>query len=228
VAQWIASEEGSLAKHHLIAQNYANFGFPVRELSPGVGVVNFHYAYPAAVEWNYGLSKAIAYDETGFLGNDDETYCRQAWNFMMSGGGAFDALDYSFSAGHEDGTDTESNGPGGGSAALRRQLGILAQFLHSFRLPELSPDAHTVKHAAGVYARALSSGAGEYAIYLDGNGPAPIRLELPAGGYTGAWTDIKTGGTTPLPAFRHGGGEKTIDAPEFRGGIALRLRRGGK
>jgi len=53
-----------------------------------------------------------------FLGGKDESYRRQAWNFMLAGGSAFDGLDYSFSAGHEDGGDLEPNGPGGGSPSV--------------------------------------------------------------------------------------------------------------
>ncbi len=96
VARWITTEESVLPNHHLIAQNYSNFRLPVRKLLPNVGVVNFHYAYPEAVLLNYGLSKAISYDETGFLGRNDDAYRRQAWNFMLSGGSVFDSLDYSF------------------------------------------------------------------------------------------------------------------------------------
>ena len=129
VEQWIASEESALSHKHLIAQNYCDFGLPVSELIPGVSIVNFHYAYPETAAVNQGVGKAIAYDETGFLGQDDSSYRRQAWNFMLSGGGVFGALDYSFSTGHEDGTDTAPNGPGGGSPAFRQQLGILSDFL---------------------------------------------------------------------------------------------------
>src|SRR5271165_2935060 len=145
VAQWIAGEEATLPNQHIIAQNYCDFGLPVRELAAGASMVNFHYAFPEAASANYGLGKVIAYDETGFLGRDDDAYRREAWNFMLSGGGAFDALDYSFSVGHEDGTDTDPNGPGGGSSTLRRQLKILSQFLARFALPDLAPDSHTVK-----------------------------------------------------------------------------------
>ena len=222
VAEWIASEDAP--NPHLIAQNYANFGFPVRELAPGVSIVNFHYAYPAAVEVNYGLGKAIGYDETGFIGRDDLTYCRQAWNFMLAGGSTFDALDYSFSVGHEDGSDAAPNGPGGGSATFRSELGILGRFLSALPLGDLSPDRHTVKHAAGVYARVLAAPNSIYAMYLDGEGPTAITLDLPAGDYAGEWMDIATGNSQPV-AFRQGGGETTIETPQFRGGIALRLTR---
>src|SRR5208282_5362348 len=154
VAEWITQEESSLSNRHLIAQNYSNFRLPVRKLLPGADVVNFHYAYPEAVLLNYGLGKAISYDETGFLGRDDAPYRRQAWNFMLSGGSVFDSLDYSFSTGREDGTDTGPNGPGGGSPALRQQLRILSEFLRNLPLEDLEPDKRVVKRAAGVYARA--------------------------------------------------------------------------
>ena len=228
VAQWIASEEASLPNKHLIAQNYSNFGIPVRELIPGVSIVNFHYAYPVAVEANYGLAKAIGYDETGFLGREDDTYCHQAWNFLLSGGSVFNSLDYSFSPGHEDGSDAEPNGPGGGSSALRRRLGILSRFLNSMPLPDLAPDWRAVGHGAGVYARVLSTPGGEYAMYFDGDGPSRITMNLPAADYSGEWIDTGTGRTTPLNRFHHRGGEKVFETPDFRNGIALRLVRRSK
>ncbi len=225
VAEWIASEEAKLPNKHLVAQNYSNFGFPVRDLAPGLSIVNFHYAYPAAVESNYGLKKVIGYDETGFLGNGDDAYLRQAWNFLLSGGGLFNHLDYSFSVGHEDGSDTEPNGPGGGSPALRRQFGILSRFVHSMPLPDLDRDTRTVVHAGGVCARVLSTPGGVYAMYLDGDGPADITLDLPAGQYSGEWLDPRTGNVAKLDPFRHSGVQKVIRTPTFRNGLALRLTR---
>lgn len=225
VAEWITQEESALPNHHLIAQNYSNFCLPVRKILPGVGVVNFHYAYPDAVLLNYGLGKAISYDETGFLGRDHDAYRRQAWNFMLSGGSIFDALDYSFTVGHEDGSYSEPNGPGGGSPSLRRQLRVLRDFLQSFSLVYLRPDSRTVKHAAGVTARVLSNPAMEYAIYLDGNGPTDVTLELPRGQYSCEWLNVKTGSTEQLEKFTHKGGGKLLSSPAFQSGIALRLRR---
>ena len=225
VAVWITEEESALPNRHLIAQNYSNFRAPVQKLLPSVDVVNFHYAYPEAVLLNYGLGKAICYDETGFLGRDDDAYRRQAWNFMLSGGSAFDALDYSFTTGHEDGSYAEPNGPGGGSPALRRQLHILREFLQSFSLADLRPDTRTVKHAAGVTARVLSNAGKEYAIYLDGNGPAEVTLELPRGEYSSEWLNVRTGNLDQLEKFSHKDGNKILTSPAFQNGIALRLRR---
>jgi hypothetical protein len=226
VAEWIASEEAKLPapRRHLIAQNYANFGIAVADLAPAVSLVNFHYAYPMAVDANYGLGKAIGYDETGFMGQDDIGYLRQAWNFLLSGGGAFDGLDYSFTVGHPDGTDTEPNGPGGGSPGFRRGLRALAKLLNSMSLADVAVDRRVVKHAGGVAARAISS-PGHYLMYFDGDGPSGITLELPAADYDAAWIDIWTGTTTPVARFHHTGGEKVMNTPEVKGGVALRVDR---
>jgi hypothetical protein len=225
VAEWISNEEASLPNKHLIAQNYSNFGFSIRQLLPGVSIANFHYAYPEAAFWNSGLGKAISYDETGFLGRDDDLYRRQAWNFMLSGGGIFDALDYSFSPGHEDGSDAEPNGPGGGSKALRQQLHILKDFLESFTLADLHPDAQTVKHATGTIPRVLSNLGHEYGIYFDGDGPTKVTLDLPAGHYSGAWVNVKTGSIERSVDIQATGGDTLLESPDFTNGIALRLKR---
>lgn len=225
VAQWIRSEERSLPNKHLIAQNYCDFGLPVKELIPAVSMVNFHYAFPQAAAANYGLDTAIAYDETGFLGQGDAAYRRQAWNFMLSGGSAFDGLDYSFTVGHEDGTDTAPNGPGGGSPALRRQLGILSAFLQKFPLIDMKPDADAVKHAGAAYARVLSNDEYIYAVYLDGDGADEIIMKLPHGEYSAEWLNVVTGEVAALEKFLHKGGEKTLRTPKYQGGIALRLDR---
>jgi len=222
VAQWIMSEEAKLPNKHLIAQNYCNFYFPVRELAPGVSIVNFHYAYPAAVTLNYGLGKALAYDETGFIGRDDATYRRQAWNFMLSGGSTFDNLDYSFNVGHEDGSDGEPNGPGGGSTAFRTQLRVLVDFLAGLPLVDMTPDAHVVKRAGGAYARVLSKPGSVYAMYFDGTGPMDVTLDLPAGTYACEWINIDKEEPAIATDYLQGG-IGTLHSPAFRDGIALRV-----
>jgi hypothetical protein len=224
VVKWIMQEEATLPNRHLIAQNYCNFRLPVQSLLAGVDIVNFHYAYPEAVLLNYGLGKAISYDETGFLGREDDAYRRQAWNFLLSGGGAFDALDYSFSVGHEDGSDREANGPGGGSPALRRQLRVLHEFLQTMSLIDLRPDMQTVRHATGVTARVLSNPGREYAFYFDGTGTTEVTLELLPGKYSGSWVNVKTGSIEKQESFSVEGGEKILRSPAFQNGIALRLK----
>ncbi len=229
VAEWITSEESALPnassqQRHLIAQNCCNFFYPVRSVLPGVSVLNFHYAFADAASLNYGLGRALSYDETGFLGPEDEKYARQAWNFMLAGGGVFDNLDYSFSVGHEDGKDTEPNGPGGGSVELRRRLRILSDFLKDLPLVEMAPDAKTVKHADGVITHMLSSSKGVHAVYLDGDGPTDMMLDLPAGDYEVVWVDVLTG-IVKSERLHHKGGDVAMKSPAFRNGIALRLKR---
>jgi len=225
VVEWITSEEAGLPNKHMIAQDCCNFRYAVRALLPGVSVVNFHYAYPEAATLNYGLGKALSYDETGFLGQSDDAYMRQAWNFILAGGSVFDGLDYSFTVGHEDGTDVEANGPGVGSPELRRRLKILSEFLNGLPLVDLKPDFDLVKHAGGVVTHALSSGRRQYAMYLDGNGPVELSLNLPAGEYVVWWVDVVSGEKKDVGSFKHAGGEKTITSPAFRNGIAMRISR---
>jgi len=226
VAGWIVSEEATLPNKHLIAQDCCNFTYAMREALPGVSVVNFHYAYPEAAILNYGLGKALSYDETGFLGQSDDVYTRQAWNFMLAGGSVFDSLDYSFTVGHEDGTYVEPNGPGGGSPELRRRLKILSEFLQGLPLVDVRPDPNVVKHAGGVVTHALSSTSGEYAIYLDGSGKAEsMDLNLPGGTFERWWMDVRTGAVMDRRTFAHKGGPISIPTPAFQDGIALRIRR---
>jgi hypothetical protein len=111
----------------------------VRDVDPRVSILNFHYAWPEAATLNAGLDRVVSFDETGFASpgdrvaarETDDVYRRQAWEFLMAGGGIFSMLDYSFAVGHEDGT-LVNRAPGGGSPALRRQLRVLKDFLHSF------------------------------------------------------------------------------------------------
>ena len=225
VASWIAAEEAGLPARHLIAQNYCNFRYPVRELAPGVSIVNFHYAYPEAARLNYGLGKLLAYDETGFAGREDSFYRKQAWNFLLAGGGTFDNLDYSVSVGREDGTDTELNGPGGGSPRLRRQLGILSEFLRSFDLVKMRPDPLAVVSAPGLYTQTLSSPGEQYAVYATGAGPGRLGLAIPAGAYAVEWIDTKTGAVIKRERVPNGGGMAVVESPAFDEDIALRLLR---
>lgn len=232
VVEWITSEEAGLPNKHMIAQDCCNFRYAMRDVAQAdrdvlenVSVVNFHYAYPEAVTLNYGLGKALSYDETGFLGQGDDVYTRQAWNFMLAGGSVFDNLDYSFTVGHEDGSDVEANGPGGGSPELRKRLKVLSEFLQELPLVEMRPDFQFVKHAGGVMTHTLSSARGEYAMYVDGNGPTELVLTLPSGEYSVSWRDVISGGEKNRETFQHGGGEKTIRSPEFKNGAAVRISR---
>src|SRR6185503_4941469 len=117
--------------------------------------------------------------------------------------------DYSFTVGHEDGT-AQNAAPGGGSAALRRQLGILRAFVHEIDLTRAAPAPALVRAAPGVHTSALSAAPGAYAVYLEGKGPCALRLDLPGGRYRAQWLDPRTGARTEAGSFTHTGGERTF------------------
>ena len=118
----------------------------------------------------------VSFDETGFASPSDRVaapetdavYRRQAWEFLMAGGGIFSMLDYSFAVGHEDGTFV-NRAPGGGSPALRRQLRVLKDFLHSFDIPDLKPRPGLVETSPGAFTRAIGTKK-RRGVYVRGDG----------------------------------------------------------
>ena len=156
----------------------------IPEVEENISILNFHYNWPESVEWNYGYNKVIGFDESGFAGSGDKVYRRQAWRFILSGGGLFNNLDYSFFSGYEDGT-LENDAPGGGSATLRKQLKILSDFIHGFDIVKLSPDHSTIIHAPGVIPYIMSDPGKEYAVFLQSvTESSAIEMDLPAGRYS--------------------------------------------
>jgi hypothetical protein len=89
----------------------------------------------------------------------------------------------------------------------------------------MHPDLDLVKHAGSVVTHTLGSERGEYATYLDGNGPTELVLNLPAGEYSVSWVDVVSGEKTDAGTFRHSGGERTLKSPVFKSGIGLRISR---
>ncbi|MDJ1496265.1 hypothetical protein QNI19_25225 [Cytophagaceae bacterium DM2B3-1] len=196
VAQWIREEEQKLsAKPHLISQNISNFYYPVADTDSNVSIFNFHYALPKAVTDNYYLNKVVGFNETGFAGREDKTYRRQAWRFLMAGGGLFNHLDYSFSVGNETGQDTSYKAPGGGNAILRKQLSVLKHFFDRIGFINLSPDASVVQTAPGAVTYALSDRKSQWVIYLESMIPRmyDLTIKLPKGVYDAEWFDVTTG-----------------------------------
>lgn len=183
LATLISEEENKLAQKHLIAQNYSNFKASIPKVSNHISIINFHYAWPEAVTWNYHYNKVIGFDESGFAGSGDEVYRRQAWQFMLSGGGLFNSLDYSFFVGHEDGLG-KNNAPGGGSATLRKQLSILSEFIHNFELEKLHPNQSCIKSFPGLIPYVLSDKDTAYAVFLRAMGTKKSIIQLKAKGRT--------------------------------------------
>lgn len=223
IVEIIRDEESRLPRRHLIAQNYGNFRYPLSGVHDEISIVNFHYAYPEAVTWNRGLNRVTGFDESGFSGSGDEPYRRQAWSFILAGGGLFNHLDYSFFPGAEDGTGV-NRAPGGGSPVLRRQLGVLSRFIHSFDFAAMAPDHSSVHSAPGATVQCLSRPGEEYALYLQGTGPVDLRLDIPKSRYRVKWISPESGEVLAAEEFGHRGGERVLRSPPFEVDVALEIR----
>jgi hypothetical protein len=209
IADVIVETERGTGTRHLISQNVANGSARVENPYPSVSIFNFHYATPPdAVAVNYGLNKVIGDNETGFKGTNDATYRMEAWDFVIAGGGLFNHLDYSFTAGHENGSFAyPASQPGGGSPTLRKQLSHLLQFTRQLDIPTLRP-MNGLIHATlppGVSVRAMTR-----------PGPAAgagVGVGEGAGTVTVAYlrTGLESAGAKPPFKTRFGEGELSLD-----------------
>lgn len=236
IADVIVETERGLPQKHLIAQNIANNSAKIEDPHPAVSIFNFHYATPpVTVGMNYHLNKVIGDDETGFRGTKDAAYRTEAWDFILAGGGLYNNLDYSFVAGHENGTFVyPASQPGGGSADLRRQMKILGDFIRGFDFVRMKPDNSVIKGGVppGGSARALVEHGKAMAIYVR-NKPAvdlaaasgtALQVEVADGPWQVEWLDTKTGKIAGESSIS-GGGVRTLAAPRYETDIALRLQR---
>ena len=231
-------------ERHLISQNIANGSKKVENPDPLVSIFNFHYSRPPeSVAMNYSLGKVIGNNETGFDGTADATYRIQGWDFIIAGGALYNNLDYSFVAGQEAGTFRyPEKQPGGGTPALRKQLGVLKRFMDSFDIVKMAPAPEAILEVPeGASARALAEKGRQYAVYIhhgrivkDGKPQyqvgdevreIDISLDLPAGTYKALWVDTKTGEVAAEATFTHGGGKREFESPRYREDIALKISR---
>ncbi|HEY7119599.1 MAG TPA: putative collagen-binding domain-containing protein, partial [Tepidisphaeraceae bacterium] len=242
VARTIADTERNLPNKHLVAQNIANNQKKVDKLTPGVSILNFHYARPPeTVAMNYAHNVAIGDDETGFDGKEDVHYRTEGWDFVLAGGATYNNLDYSFTPKTPGGTLSEFKSPGGGSARLRRSLGALKKFMDGLDFVHMKPMNAVVKGGRAAVAigqpsrsgsaarsgqisiRVLGQEGKAYALYLHGGTSAELKLDLPAGKYQAEWIDPRTGEVGKSEAIEHGGGERTFTSPDYTQDIALRI-----
>ncbi|MEP7110813.1 MAG: cellulase family glycosylhydrolase [Ferruginibacter sp.] len=227
IADIIAETEKPFQARHLVTQNIANGAGTIIDPHPAVSVFNFHYASPPyAVAQNYNLDKVIGDNETGFAGNSNDTYRREGWEFLMAGGGLYNNLDYSFTVGHEKGTFVyPSTQPGGGSADLRRQLGYLKNFLHSFEFVLMKPDSMLIINGPAEKFRpyALVEPGKQYAIYSYGNMRPNVEFLIPAGTYEVEWMNPLTGKIDKKTILKHGGGKVELQSPKNSKEIALSI-----
>lgn len=194
-----------------------------------VSVYNFHYASPPeAVRVNYHLARPIGCNETGFAGQDNFTYRSQAWDFILGGGALFNNLDYSFTAGHERGDyQYPETQPGGGSAELRKQYKILADFIHSFDFIHMAPANDLIKglHLANGFGRLLAQPGEAYALYASGAFELKVAIDVLPGRYRVEWVSPVTGNIEGTSMVDHPGGVLHLVVPKPQRDIALKIMR---
>ena len=117
------------------------------------------------------------------------------------------------------------------TATHRRQLIVLRDFIHSFKFVRMKPDASFIKSGLPEKTQAYSlvEPGKQYATYFfSGTNPAPknlaLTLSLPKGNYRAEWIDVLSGNATKTERIKSTD-EATLVSPDWRGEIALRIRR---
>ena len=213
----VEAEQGK-KKQHLISVNVANGSAVVSNPHPAWSLFNFHYCTPpVAVAENAHLNKPVGMNETGFHNIYDEYYRREAWNFMMAGGALYNHLDYSFTVGKEDGSNIVLEPtPGGGSPALRKQLGAMKRFFERLRFLHLTPVSEKSSvfpsETAKTVSYLLAETGKQYAFYCE-QAPKQIEMNLPEGNYQVYMLDTHTL-REKVSSVSHGGGTFTLTIPQ--------------
>ncbi len=229
IAQVITDTEKSFDNQHLISQNIGNGFQKIEEPNPLVSVFNFHYATPPkAVTLNYDLNKVIGENETGFNGQKDSTYRKEAWELILMGGGLFNNLDYSFTTDSEEGTfKYPAAQPGGGTPALRRQLSYLKKFIESFNFVAMKPD--TTICFGGLTGEnkviILAETGKQYAIYQVSGKQVNLEINLPKGNYSLEWMNPLNGKFEKKISLNHPGGKAKLVSPAYSEDISLKILR---
>jgi hypothetical protein len=229
ISKVITDAEKSFEHKHLISQNIANGSQKIEHRNPMVSILNFHYATPpTAVTMNYSLDRVIGDNETGFKGQKDSTYRKEAWEFILNGGGLFNNLDYSFTADNENGTfQYPAAQPGGGSPAYRKQLSYLKKFIHSFNFVAMRPDNSI--YSGGLPKELipymLIEPGKQYAFYLMSGRQVHPELVLPKGKYSVEWLNPLSGKIDKKEKFNHPGGIVKLISPVYKEDIALKIIR---
>ncbi|MFZ3169764.1 MAG: hypothetical protein WA130_19295 [Candidatus Methanoperedens sp.] len=221
-------------KKHLISQNRDAAWGTTKNIKNGVSVLSWDAGDKSDIVAKfYNLNKPLSNDEFAYGGRGEVQYRRAGWKWIIDGGAIFDMLDLSFTPyrGEEAGTKIMPNATStggtrllGGSAAIRTQLGILNDFIHSFNFVKMTPNNSILTSGAPSGTRALVETGKQYAIYLPAGKSANLIINLPAGNYKADWVNTKTGNIDKTEDIvGHTGGNRALLSPGYSEDIALRI-----
>lgn len=195
VASVIGDEESVAPKKHLLAQNISNFQHDQKVLPEGISLINFHYALPDAALLNRGIGGVTGLDETGFMPHEDHLYINQAWRFILSGGGTYNNLDYSFTAGNETGRwPIPGHNPGWGGPVFRKKLSYLAETMKRVPFYEMKPSTSILDPADETMKQYGLQKEGEhYLVFLERYKGVKLVPRVTEANYMVTWLDVETG-----------------------------------
>jgi len=154
----------------------------------------------------------------------------------VGGGASFNHLNALFTAEDPAGKTPDN-------AQVLGALRNLKDFIYSFDFVKMRADKSFVVSGIpqGAYCRGISQPGEQYALYhhhsqLDdrshqyyivkaGSYKETLAFDLPAGTYKVDWVDPASGSLLGSATFGHQGGNQTLNTPEHRVDIALRIKR---
>jgi Cellulase (glycosyl hydrolase family 5) len=245
IAATIVTTESTFPAQHLIAQEFVErVQNPVEQTSLYM-IRGAPSAEALAHNDRFPIPKGV--NETGYLGTADSPYRIQAWVMFVSGGALFLGLDYSFIVGHEDGSFVlPTNQLGGGSQALRSQLGVLLAFIKTLDILKMAPSDKVIKAILpdNTPAYALADIGQSYVIYIhqgrsvvsnSAEGPnhavatihrsTKLTLNLPSGTYDATWINTKTGRVEQRVMLEPVHDIASVESPQYYEDIALAINR---
>ena len=224
VVEIIHKEEANLPKKHLVAQNICNFELDLDTLPHGISVANFHYALPGAVQMNLDLGGVIGLDETGFMPHEGALYMDQAWRFILSGGGLYNNLDYSFTSDYEQGNwSIPETNPGWGGVSFREKLSVLVETINLVPFQEMEFSGTILGTSNEELKQYGLQKEGEiYLLFVENLMEAELIPRVPRSSYEVSFINVDTGDKNTETVNL--GNEQAITSPFTGDRVAVMIR----
>ena len=167
----------------------------------------------------------IGLDETGFMPHEDPLYINQAWRFILSGGGLYNNLDYSFTAGNEKGDwPIPETNPGWGGPGFRKKLSVLVETIKEVPFQEMEFSGSILEAAdQGMKQYGLQKRGESYLVFLEHMEGAPLVPLVPSATYKVTYINGGTGERNSETLSLGDGA--AVSSPFARDRLALLIRK---